>query len=50
MKRGAVALGAIAVCDVTAVVGAASGDTFNVSVSKGLKENTMPHVIVKLWP
>ena len=50
MKKGAVALGAIAVCDVTAIVGTASGDTFKVSASKGLKENNMPHVIVKLWP
>jgi 4-oxalocrotonate tautomerase len=50
MKKGAVALGAVAACDVTAIVGAASGDAFKVSALKGLKENNMPHVIVKLWP
>ena len=50
VKKGAVALGAMAVCDVTAIVGAASGDPSKVSAQKGLKENNMPHVMVKLWP
>jgi 4-oxalocrotonate tautomerase len=50
IKKGAVALGAIAVCDVTAIVAAASGDAFKVSPLKESKENNMPHVIVKLWP
>jgi 4-oxalocrotonate tautomerase len=50
LKKGAVALGTIAVCDVTAIIGTASGDAFKVSASKGLRENNMPHVIVKLWP
>ena len=50
MKKGAVALGAIAVCDVTAIAGTASADAFKVSAAKRLKENNMPHVIVKLWP
>ena len=50
IRKGAVALGAIAVCDVTTIVAAASGDAPIVSASKGLKENNMPHVIVRLWP
>jgi 4-oxalocrotonate tautomerase len=50
IKKGAVALGTIAVCDVTAIVGTANGDALKVSASKGVKEDNMPHVIVKLWP
>jgi 4-oxalocrotonate tautomerase len=50
IKKSAVALGTIAVCDLTAIVGTERGDAFKVLASKGLKENNMPHVSVQLWP
>ena len=50
IKKSAVALGTIAVCDLTGIVGTERGDAFKVLASKGLKENNMPHVSVQLWP
>ena len=47
IKKSAVALGTIAVCDLTAIVGTEREDAFKVLASKGLKENNMPHVMVQ---
>ena len=50
IKKSAVALGTIAVCDLTAIVGTRRGNAFKALASEGLKENNSPHVSVKLWP
>ncbi len=41
LKKGAVALGSVAVCDLRGP---------NTLFGKEIKEKEMPHVIVKLWP
>ncbi len=47
LKKSAIALGTVAVCDLTAIagVGQVSGPK-----TTTIKEREMPHVIVKLWP
>jgi 4-oxalocrotonate tautomerase len=50
IKKSAVALGTIAVCDLTTIVGTGRGNAFKALASEGLKENNSPHVSVKLWP
>jgi 4-oxalocrotonate tautomerase len=50
IKKSAVALGTIAVCDLTAIVGTGRGNAFKALASEGLKENNSFHVSVKLWP
>jgi 4-oxalocrotonate tautomerase len=50
LKKSAIALGTVAVCDLTWIVGTERGNTFRALAIEGLKENNMPHVSVKLWP
>ena len=50
IKKGSVALGAVVTCDLSGIVGAVRANVFKAFASEGLKENNMPHVIVKLWP
>ena len=50
IKKSAVALGTVAVFDLTGIVGTGKGGAFKALASEGLKENNMPHVSVKLWP
>lgn len=50
LKKGAIALGAFAVYDVTGIVCAKPTDRVSTASSPKLKEKTMPHVIVKLYP
>jgi 4-oxalocrotonate tautomerase len=49
LKKSAIALGAVAVCNVEGVGGADQVDGLN-TLPGELKEKTMPHVIVKLYP
>jgi 4-oxalocrotonate tautomerase len=49
LKKSAIALGAVAVCNVDAVGGADQVGGLN-TLPGELKEKTMPHVIVKLYP
>ena len=50
IKKSAVALGAVAVGDLTEILSTLGGNAFNALASEGLKENNMTHVSVKLWP
>ena len=50
IKKSAIALGTVAVYDLTWIVGTEKGNAFKALASEGLKENNMPHVSVKLWP
>ena len=50
IKKSAIALGTVAVCDLTWIIGTEKGNAFRALASEGLKENNMPHVSVKLWP
>ena len=50
LKKSAVALGTVVVCDLTGIGGSVRGCSFNALASEGLKENNMSHVSVKLWP
>jgi len=50
IRKSAIALGAVAVCDLTGIIGTGRGNVFKALASEGLKENNMPHVTVKLWP
>ena len=50
IKKSAVALGTVAVFDLTGIVGTGKGGAFKALAPEGLKENNMPHVSVKLWP
>jgi 4-oxalocrotonate tautomerase len=51
IKTSAIALGTVAVCDLTwIVVDTERGNAFRALASEGLKENNMPHVSVKLYP
>jgi len=49
LKKSAIALGAVAVCHVEGIGRAGQVGGFNTLPEK-LKEKTMPHVIVKLYP
>jgi len=49
LKKSAIALGAVAVCNVDGVAGADQVGGLN-TLPGELKEKTMPHVIVKLYP
>jgi len=50
IKKSAFALGTVAVCDLTGIVGTGRKSAFKALASERLKENNMPHVSVKLWP
>jgi 4-oxalocrotonate tautomerase len=50
IKKSAIALGTVAVYDLTWIVGTERGNAFKALASEGLKEKNMPHVSVKLWP
>ena len=50
IKKSAVALGTVAVFDLTGIIGTGRKDAFKALASERLKENNMPHVNVKLWP
>jgi 4-oxalocrotonate tautomerase len=51
MKKSAVALGTVAACNLTCIIGSGKDDAFKASASEGLMENNSPHhVSVKLWP
>jgi 4-oxalocrotonate tautomerase len=49
LKKGVLSLGAIAVCNFEGIGSADQVDGLN-TLSGELKEKTMPHVIVKLYP
>jgi 4-oxalocrotonate tautomerase len=50
MKKSAIVLGAVAVCDLSGVVGNGQVSGPKTMTAKVIKEKEMPHVIVKLWP
>ena len=50
IKKSAIALGTVAVCDLTWIVDTERGNSLRALASGGLKEHNMPHVSVKLWP
>ena len=50
LKKSAIALGAVAVCDFEGIGSADQVRGFNTLLTEELKERTMPHVIVKLYP
>ena len=50
LKKGAVALGAGAVFDLTGIVSTGRENIVEALASEGPRENNMPHVSVKLWP
>jgi 4-oxalocrotonate tautomerase len=50
LKRSAVVLGAVAVCDFEGIGSADAVSGFNPLLTQESKEGTMPHVIVKLYP
>lgn len=50
IKKSAVALGTLAVCDLTGMVLPGKENTGQTFASEGYHENDMVHVIVKLWP
>jgi 4-oxalocrotonate tautomerase len=50
LKKSAVALGAVAICDLTGMVLPGKENAFKTFASEGLSENDMSHVIVSLWP
>ena len=50
IKKSAVALGTVAVFDLTGIISTGRENAFKASASEGLKEKNMPHVSVKLWP
>jgi len=50
IKKSAIALGAIALFDLTGIIGNGREIAFKALASEGTKENNMPHVTVKLWP
>lgn len=50
LKSGAIALGAVAVCNVEGIAGAAQVSGAKPMIPGDLKESAMPHVIVKMYP
>jgi 4-oxalocrotonate tautomerase len=50
LKKSAIALGTVAACDFTIIASADRVSGLITLSSEKLKEETMPHVIVKLWP
>ena len=50
IKTSAIALGTVAVCDLTWIVDTERGNAFRALALEGFKEHNMPHVSVKLWP
>jgi len=50
IKKSVVALGTVAVCDLSGIVRTGGKGNFKALASEELKENNMPHVSVKLWP
>jgi len=50
LKNSAIALGTVIVFDFTSIAGAKQVSNLRTLSSQELKEGTMPHVIVKLWP
>lgn len=49
LKKGAIALGSVALCDLTCLAGLGQVESLGSSTSE-LKETTMPHISVKLYP
>ena len=50
LKKGAIALGTVAVCDFEGIGNAEQLSGAEILLSEEKKEITMPHVIVKLYP
>lgn len=50
LKTSTVVLGAVAAFDPNTIVGAVQFAGLHSVSHKGIREETMPHVIVKLWP
>lgn len=50
LKNGAIALGAVAVCNVEGIAGAAQVSGAKLMVPGDRKESAMPHVIIKMYP
>jgi 4-oxalocrotonate tautomerase len=50
LKKSVIALGAVAACDFNTLGAAEQASGLKALSSEKLKEETMPHVIVKLWP
>ncbi len=50
LKRGAIALGTVAVCDVEGLASAGQVSGAKLVVPANLRERAMPHVIVKMYP
>ena len=50
IKKSAIALGTVALCDLTGIVGTERVNAFRATASEGFKKSNMPHVSVKLWP
>ena len=50
IKKSAVALGTVAVCNLTEIVGTERVNAFRALASEGFKKNNMSHASVKLWP
>ena len=50
LKKSAIALGIVAVCDLTGMVLPGKKNAYKTFASEGLSESDMSHVIVKLWP
>ncbi len=50
LKKGAIALGTVAVCDFEGIGSAEQLSGTEILLSEEKKERTMPHVIVKLYP
>ena len=50
IRKSAVALGAVAACDLTAPGRTGRDGALEAAAFEGVEENNMPHVSVKLWP
>jgi len=50
LKRSAIALGTVAVCEFEGIARAAQGSGSKTVLSEDPKESTMPHIIVKMYP
>lgn len=50
LKKSAIVLGTVAVCDFGDIGSVEQVSGFGTLSSEELKERTMPHVVVKLWP
>jgi 4-oxalocrotonate tautomerase len=50
LKTAAMTLGTVMIIDFTTVAGAKQAVNLRIASSKEMENETMPHVIVKLWP